>query len=594
MEVLAPLTLQGWLAAGATVLALGVMLLTTFSPEIVLLCALIFCIAIGAIDAEEAFSGAGSSTVLTVAALFIVATGVRRSGVLSYLLRKLLSSKTHNSKSMLKLLLPLSGFSAFLNNTPLVAILLPEVLEWCKRIKISPSKVLIPLSYATILGGTCTLMGTSTNLLVAGLVQKSGLFELHFFDLFPIALPVTIVGLTYLIIVSKWIPNRGGSHFESASEFTCELIVPVGSHLIGEALGNVKIDNKTGINPAEIIRDNNVLPAPQSTEKIKEGDRFVFAGPAYSMLQFHKIDGMITASDRLFDTENDENHFQRRFLVELVLAPDNPLVGVKIGRGGFRKRYGGAVLALSRGGQRVKSSDPVAWVFKSGDKLLIEAEPSFLDKYADSNEFYLLSRKEQEQFHWKPFSVGLFTLTALITTVITGVFTMLEAALFASAILVLTRILRGSEVRTSLDIRVLLGLIASFGMGECLRTQGVADHIAHAMSTFSVGTPLLALALIYICTNILTELISNVAAAAICLPIAISLATQQDLSPIPFVITLMIAASASFSTPVGYQTNLMVYGPGNYKFSDFMKIGIPLNIIVAILTLILAPLFYPF
>ena len=584
---------EAYLCAGLIATAFAALLLTRWPADFVLLSCLAALVLIDIIDLQTAIAGWANQSVLTVAALYVLAEGVRRSGALGILTRPLLLGGQGLSRvAMSVLLFPVAMLSAFINNTPVVAMLLPSVRNWAKQRGFHRRAILMPLSFAAILGGTCSIIGSSTNLLVVAMVEAQTQTTLSFFSVTPIGICAAIIGILYLIIFAPIVMRSNEEDadlFDHPEEFTLEFMVPAGSELIGQTLGSVAIGQKKGLTPAEIVRGETVIPAPQSGELMQAGDRLIFAGPAVELLAVHQIDGLVPAEDRLFGNEPGK---ARRVLVNVVLAARSPLVGTRIGEGRFRRHYGGAVMAVARSGQRISASDASAWTFHAGDTLLIEARHDFIAQQSGNRDFYVVSSYDEPvpDQRFAPLAViGL--LVALMLCVALNVVSMLLGAVVVSLLFYAMGIFDARQARSSIDLQVITIMAAAIGIGAALQESGVVATIAEGI--LSVGTAQIALALLFIATALLTELISNAAAAAVMTPIALSLAAGLGGSPIPWALTVMMAASASFITPLGYQTNLMVFGPGKYRFRDFLILGLPLTIIVGLLTIFIAPYLGP-
>lgn len=578
-----------WLCLGIIGLAFAALLLTRWPPDAILLGALCLLVACEIIDLETAISGFANQAVLTVAALYVLAEGVRRSGALQLLTRALLLGPGHGLRlAMTVLLFPVAFFSAFINNTPVVAMLLPSVRKWARQRQFSPRSLLIPLSYAAILGGTCTIIGTSTNLLVVGMVQQQTGYEMDFFAITPIGMCVSIIGLLYIIIAAPMLlrsRHQDEDVFEHPEEFTLEFIVPPDSPLIHTSLGEIQAGNKHGLTPAEIVRGETLIPAPQAGELLQANDRLVFAGPAVELLAVHQIDGLDPAEDRLFGNEPGK---ARRVLVSAVLAARSPLIGTRIGEGRFRRLYGGAVMAVARSGHRISAADQEAWTFRAGDTLLIEARHDFIRQHGNNRDFYLVSDYDEPvpDQQWLPWLVLGITVL-LMCAVAFHFISMLLGAVIAGLIFYGLRVFDSRQARTSIDLQVVCVMAAAIGIGAALKECGILGHLAEALH--SMGSATMALILLFIMTAVLTEVISNAAAAAVMTPMALALSVELGGDPLPWALCVMMAASASFITPLGYQTNLMVYGPGNYRFKDFLIFGLPLSIIVGTCTVLIAP-----
>ncbi len=580
-----------WVTVGVVASILGLMAFTRFDADLILLGGLIFLLVTGVIDPKHALEGFANEGVITVAVLYIVVAGLRDTGVISYLAQRFLGWPKTVAGAQLRILLPVVSMSAFVNNTPVVAMWLPVIDEWCKKFRLPASKLMIPLSYAAILGGCCTLIGTSTNLIVNGLLIAAGHPGLKMFDLVWVGLPCAAAGVLYLLLFSRWLlPDRRPaiSRLSDPREYTTEMLVEPGGPLIGKTIEEAGLRHLPGMYLMEIDRDDQVLAAVSSRERLKANDRLVFVGIVESVVDLQKIRGLKPATDQIFKIDVQS---AQRTLIEAVVSNTCPLIGITIREGRFRTVYNAAVIAVARNGERIRKKIGDI-VLVPGDTLLLEAHPSFVTHQRNSRDFYLVSRVEDyvaprhEQI-W--MAGGIFFLMVLAASF--G-WPMLNAAFMAAALMVLTRCL-GSSAWQSIDWQVVAAIAASFGIGRALEVTGAAKAIAGALVGLGGGSPLLTLALVYGVTLLFTELMSNNAAAVLVFPIAMAAARSINADIMPFMIALMMAASFGFATPMGYQTHLMVYGPGGYRFADFLRVGLPLDLLLGVVTVAVTPHVWP-
>ncbi|MGD8495567.1 MAG: SLC13 family permease [Gemmatimonadales bacterium] len=586
---------DGWITiavVGFTVLGLAA---TRIPADLVFAAALTLLLLTGVLSPNEAFAGLGNPGLVTVAVLYVVVSGLVQTGAAYAIGARLLGRPETERLARLRLIVPVASLSAFLNNTPVVAMMVPVVEEWSRRIRIPVSKLMIPLSYAAILGGTCTLIGTSTNLVVNGLVlERTSLGSFGFFDIAALGLPAAILGTAYLVVVGRWLlPDREAPFASPAAvrEYTIELLLEPSSPLVGKTVEAAGLRSLPGAFLAEIERADTILPAVPPTEQLQAGDRLLFVGAVDSMADLMRVRGLVPVPDQL-----DKLSVPRpeRSLVEVVVSESCPAVRRTIRAGRFRTLYDAVVLAVARDGQRLpgKVGDITLRV---GDTLLLETRPSFLEQHRNSRDFLLVSevRGHAVPRHDRAWIAAL-VLGGMVVAAATGLLSMLEAALVAAGLMIVTRCTTGSDARASVDWSVLVVIGAALGLGQAMDASGAAAAIAAWWLGLAGGSPWLALAAVYVLTAGFTELITNNAAAVLVFPVAQATAAGLGVSLWPFVAVLMMAASASFATPIGYQTNLMVYGPGGYRFSDYLRIGLPLNLLVGTLTVLLAPLIWPF
>ena len=589
------LSWQGWLAIAVTIAAFLGNALTALPAEIVFLGAAAVLFLSGVLDEKAALSGFSNSGMITVGVLYMVVTGLQQTGALQWVSQQVLGMPKTPSRALVRLMLPVMAASAFLNNTPVVAMFIPVVNDWCRKLRFSPSKLMIPLSYAAIFGGLCSLIGTSTNLVVNGLlIEATGESGLKLFDIAWVGLPCGLVGFVFLFFTQRWLlPDRQAvlSDTDDLREYTVEMSVVPDSPLVGKTVEKAGLRHLPDLYLAEVRRGAQVLAAVGPQEILQSGDQLLFVGVVDSILDLQRIRGLQPATDQVFKLESDRTE---RSLIEAVVSNTCPLVGQTIRESKFRSRYNAVVVAAARNGDRLvgKIGDIR---LQAGDTLLLEASPAFVDERRISRDFYLVStipNSEPIRHEKSLWAFGLTVMMVVLTAV--GWLSMLQAAVLAAVGMLVLGCCSPAQALRSIDWSVLLVIAAALALGEALGSTGAAEAIATGFISLAGNNPWLVLAAIYTVTTILTEVITNNAAAALIFPIALSLANQLGVSYMPFVISIMIAASASFATPIGYQTNLMVCGPGGYKFSDFLRIGVPLNILYGVVTVLLAPLVYPF
>jgi di/tricarboxylate transporter len=586
---------DAWITLAVIVCTLAVLIGTRTSPDIVLVGALTALMLSGVLSPADALLGLANPGLATVGVLYIVAAGLVNTGAVHAVGTRLLGRPGSTASAQLRLMLPVAAVSGFLNNTPLVAMLVPVVEEWGRRCRISLSKLMIPLSYAAVLGGMLTLVGTSTNVVVHGLIlEKTTLGPMGFFEIGAVGLPCMIVGILYVIASQKWLlPERKPplADFGEAREYAIEMLLESTSPMIGKSVEEAGLRRLPGAFLAEIERGASVLPAVAPTEKLQDGDRLLFVGVVDSVGELLRLRGLVPAPEQVFKLSAPR---PERRLFEVVVSDTCPVAGRTIRDGRFRTLYNAVVIAVARNGERlrVKIGDIE---LRAGDTLLLESGPNFLAQQRNSKDFLLVSELQGVTIprHDKSWiAIGILGLMVVLAA--TGLLSMLEAALLAAGLMLATRCLKGNTARASIDWSVLTVIGASFGVGQALQTSGAADAMAQAWLAAAGTNPFLALAAVYVFTNVITEMVTNNAAAVMSFPIAAATAESLGVSVWPFVIVVMMAASAGFATPIGYQTNLMVYGPGGYRFSDYVRIGLPLNLLVGAITVVLAPLFWPF
>jgi di/tricarboxylate transporter len=597
MEVTAVLGLgwQAWITVAVIGAILTALLARPLPPDFLFLGGLVLLLIFGIVSPEEAFSGFSSPALLTVGALYIVVAGVQETGGLSWISQRVLGRPKSIRGAQFRLMAPITGLSSFLNNTPVVAMFIPVVTEWGRRIGVPASRLLIPLSYASILGGICTLIGTSTNLVVNGMVaQRFDAGELGMFEITLVGLPCAILGVLYILAFGNrlLVDRRSADEvFENPREYTLDMRVSAGSPLAGKSIGEAGLRRLPGAFLADLERDGQVLSAVSPEEILREHDRLVFVGNLDSIRDLRNTHGLEPSSDQLFKL-NAAGHDRR--LVEAVVSNTCPLVGKSIREGRFRNRYNAVVVAVARNGERVRGRIGDV-VLRPGDTLLVEAHAGFVPRQRDSRDFYLVSNVDgfvARRVEKAPVAVAV--LAAMVTVVTVGWMSMTVAALVAAGLMVILRCCSWSRARRSVEWSVLLVIAGALGIGGALESTGAAESVAGLLMEVGQGNPWITLVVVYAATAVFTELITNIGAAVLLFPIAMTAAHQLEVSPMPFIIAVMVAASASFVTPIGYQTNLMVYGPGGYRFSDYARIGLGLSLVVGVTALLLIPQIWPF
>ncbi|MCS6799894.1 MAG: SLC13 family permease [Myxococcota bacterium] len=575
---------QAWTTLAVVVAMVVALARNVASPDVVLTAGLTLLVTAGLVPLERAFAGFANEGLLSVGALFVVAAGVRATGGLDLLLRRVLGRPRGSRGALLRMMLPVSAVSAFVNNTPLVAMMVPVVLDWSRRCRIAASHLLLPLSYASILGGTCTLVGTSTNLVVYGLARRrEPELDLGMFDIAVLGLPTLLVGIAYVVLAApRLLRDRAGpeASVTRPREYTVAMRVEPDAAVVGQSIEEAGLRHLPGLYLVEIERDGEVLAAVGPETRLRGGDVLLFVGVVDSVVDLRRIRGLVPATDQV-----DKLAVPRpsRRLLEAVVGQGSELTGRSVRDLQFRTRYGAAIIAVHRDGERVggKVGDIV---LRAGDVLLLEAPPGFLPRWRNDRAFALITEVEggappRHERGW----LALAILAAMVALSALGILPLLVAALLAVAAMLATGCLGRQEAWRAVDLPILVTIGSAFGVGAALEHTGAAAALGRALVELAAPLgPVATLAAIYLATTLLTELISNNAAAALMFPLAAEAGQAAGIGLVPVSLVIMMAASASFSTPIGYQTNLMVYGPGGYRFSDFLRVGIPLQLLLAV------------
>lgn len=594
LQALGNLGWEGWLTLGTLALVLGLLMFTRLGTDVVIVAAVTLLLVTGVLEPQQAFSGLANEGIITIGVLYAVVAGVEATGATTLLVQNVLRRPKSTSAAMLTMMAPVAMLSSLLNNTPVVAMFLPVIRDWARKHQISVSKLMIPLSYAAVLGGVCTLIGTSTNLIVSGLVKDATGQGLRMFDVTWVGVPCCIAGIAYVVIAGRWLlPDRRPaiSELDDPREYTVEMMVEPGSALVGKTVEEAGLRQLPGVFLVEIDRGGEIIPAVSPREKLAANDRLVFAGVVSSVVDLQKTRGLVPATNQVFKLGPDR---AGRVLIEAVVSDRCPIVGQTIRDGRFRSIYNAVVIAVARSGERVRKKIGDI-VLRAGDTLLLEARPSFVEQQRNSHHFYLVSRVENSNplRHEKAWTAVLILLGMVLLATF-EVFSMLEAAMLAAGAMLVTRCCRAQQARRAVEWPILITIAGAFALGKALESTGVARLFAESLIDLAGGRPWLSLLVIYAVAVVLTELVSHAAAAVLVFTLALETAHELGVSIMPFAMAVTVAASLGFATPLGYQTHMMVYGPGGYRFTDFLRIGIPLDILCMIIAGALIPIAYPF
>lgn len=589
------------IASLITALTLGILIVAlakeVASPAFLMFGATVFFMVTGIIDSKQALAGFSSPAVLTVACLFVVASGLERTNAFYSLANRLFGMKSNLPVSLARVI-GLSGVSSiFLNNTTIVTMFSTTLIGWTKLRNFSVSHFLMPLSFVAILGGLCSLIGTSTNLLIHGMMEDHGMKGMGMFELAWFGVPAMILGGIYLISLStRMLPgyqDMASQVVASEKNYICDVIVTDECDLIGQTVEEAGLRHLEGLFLVNIERKKDLIGPVSRRERIQEGDRLIFVGRVETLSQIQKIPGIVPAYQEHFSLSHI---YSRLRLFEVVVSYTSPLVGKNLRDIQFRTRYNAAVLAVHRPEVELNSKLGDI-IFRPGDVLLVEADERFYHQWRYSKDFFLIAESDG-----KPDKPSVYTFRAymiVLVMIIAVTFfqlPILHGAFLAAIAIVLTGCLSLSEAKESIfkEFNILVLIASAFGVGAAIESSGLSQIIAHfIVSQAGVLHPVAVLALLVLLTSLFTEFVTNNAAAAIMFPIGIASANILGVDPRSFSIAIAISASLCFITPYGYQTNLIVYGPGNYRFTDYIRFGTPLKILTMSLCVILVPLFWP-
>jgi di/tricarboxylate transporter len=596
---------DAWISVGVVALAIVALLLDRFAPDLVLFLALTVLLLAGVVTIEEALRGFANPAILTIAALFIVSAAVRNTGLLDRLCRMGIKADGTEPGRLTRLMLPVTAFSAFLNNIPLVVMLTPVITGFVKKRGLSASKLLIPLSYAAIFGGMCSLIGTSTNLIVDGMMRDRGLAGMGMFEIGAVGVPLALLGWVFMLVLGRHLlPARRTPMERVAGEYrdyVAEMRLEEDSPLAGQTVQQAGLRHLKGLFLTEIERGGTVIAPVEPTEPLAPGDRLVFAGAVDTLVELQKLPGLVPAAKPHYDFLKE--HTGRLRLVEAVVSKSSPLVGRSIREAGFRARYDAVVIAVHRNGERVpgKIGDVV---LRPGDVLLIECGDTFVSTWYNSPDFYLVSDVQEavgtrpKRWWLVPIVVVLMVAAAAAGPYLPKVggsqVSMVHASVLAAALLIMSGCVTRGQARESIGWQVLIVIACALGVARAIEKTGAADALAgHVVGWFEPFGAIGVLAGIYLVTTILCEVVTSKAAVVIVMPLALAAAGQASADPRPFAFAAAVAACASFVLPVGYQTNLIVFGPGGYRTRDFVRVGLPLKILVGVAAVALIPLIWP-
>lgn len=556
-------------------------------PDVIFIVGLVFLMVTGVLSPNQAFSGFANPAVFTVGALFIVAAGIQRTRALGFLDKMVFNDAFSARKVLIRMMASTAGMSSFLNNTPIVAMLIPQVQQWSERTGIPASKLLIPLSYAAIVGGIVTLIGTSTNIIVSGMLEQRGIEPLALFELSWIGLPAAIILVVWFATIGyRMLPARKSvaetdGNTSNGSGYQMDLKVNSDSELIGKTVEEAGLRGLQNAFLIHVHRQGRIVGPIGPHFILDGGDLLTFIGDVKAIDELSVQKSLVRGAPVLDASQPDLPLF------EAVVAPTSMLVGKTLKEIEFRERFHAVVIGIQRQSDEIRGAIGNLPI-QAGDLLLIESKEGFDERANnDKDNFYLVTQKGARQLPVDSKSRLALVLTLSMIVVATlEIIPIVTAAMITAGIMIYTGCVRKGQIMAALNFPILLVIAAAIGMGQAIETTGLAVMAAGLINDYTTFLgPIAVIAGIYILTNILTELITNNAAAVLMLPIALALGVETGITAHAMAVTVAVAASASFLTPIGYQTNLMVMGAGRYRFKDYLKAGFPVTIFMMVLTI---------
>jgi di/tricarboxylate transporter len=582
---------QGMVAIAIVLGMLVMFIRETYPVEVVAIGGAVMMLLLGILPEREALRIFANPAPWTIAAMFIIVGGLVRTGALEWITQMAMrNADQHPAQTLVVLGAVVLALSAFVNNTPIVVVMIPVFMQLAKQMQLSPSKLMIPLSYLTIFGGTITLIGTSTNLIVDGVAAANGLPHFGMFEITPVGLILSAIGAVYLWLAApRLLPDRDSMSMllsdRSKMKFFTEVALPEGSALIGKRLDEVDIFKRDTARVIDVLRGDASLRRDLGGVVLEEGDRVVLRTPMSEVLglQAHKDVKLV---DKLSSVQTTT--------VEVLITPGCHMIGRSLGSLRLRRRYGVYPLAVHRRNQNIgRQIDDL--VVQVGDTLLLEGTQADIQRLASDMNMVDIAKPSERAYRRRHAPIVIAVLTSIVLLSALDIAPIVLLAFVGVAIVLLTRCIDADEAFEFVDGRLLALLIGMLGVGAGLDASGAVQMIVGAVAPVLDSLPpwLLVLA-VYSLASFLTEIVTNNAVAVILTPIVIGLGTTLGIDPRPLVVAVMFGASASFATPIGYQTNTLVYGPGGYRFSDFLRIGVPLNIVMALAASVVIPMLWPF
>ena len=583
--------LHAWITIVTVLTMFTILLLTKLRTDLVFLGAVGVLFVTGVLDAKEAFSGFSSTSVIVIGVLFVVVAGLTQTGVLQWIVRNLLGEPDSYAKAVVRLMIPVAGLSSFLSNTTVVALFVNIVKMWSKKLGIAPSKLLISLSYASGMGGVCTLIGTPPNLIISGLyADHTGSMMNVFAPLLPGLFCLT-VGVLSVIAMRRLLPERQSpdSAFESTSDYTVELLVPSDNPYIGQSIGEAELNHVRGGKLIEHVHFDNLISPVSDDEPILGGDRLIYAGQIDEILHLMQTHKLVSADHHIFSMKEFDTKVK---LHTAYVTFGSSLIGKTIGESKLERQHNLTLVAVARRGERIRQS-PREVVLKAGDTLLL-ASPSRMHLHTDSlsSMLHFFDSSDTVNIGWRTLVSSIIMLLMVGLSAL-GVLPLLQGAFLAAAAMLIFRCCTPDQAMKAINWDIIMVFACSVVLGLAIQKTGIAEQLATGILNVCGSNPIVVMTAVCFVGTFITEFISNTAAAAMFFPIMYDAAERMGYEPYPFLIALMVSVSSSFATPIGSPTHMLVYGPGGYRFSDFMRIGLLMNIIILIANIFIVNIIYP-
>lgn len=590
-ELFLGFSLDAWITIFTVVGMFSVLLFTKLRTDLVFLGAIGILYVTGVLEAKEAFSGFSGSSVITVGVLFVVVAGLTHTGVLQWIVKNLLGQPKSYAKAVMRLMLPVAALSSFLSNTTVVTLFVSIVKMWARKLGVSPSKLLIPLSYASGMGGVCTLIGTPPNLIISGLYEEKTGEAMNILTTTIPGLFCLAVGVLSIIAMRKLLPDRKApeSAFESTGEYTVELLVPSDNKHIGMKLGEAGLLHVRGGSLIELHHFDKTRPIISEDEYIMGGDRLVYSGQIDEILDLKKTHGLVSANNHVFSINDLDKD---RKLHTAYVTFGSSLIGTRLIDNEYASQNKIAVVAIARNGKRIEQA-PREVVLQAGDTLLFEFPPQMdrimVEKARDLQFF----DSEDVPNIGRGTLVSTAIMIAMVVLSAMGIMPLLQCAFLAAAAMLIFRCCNAEQAMKAVNWEILMVFAGSAVLGLAIQKTGIAEWLAMGILDVCGTNPIVVMTAVCLVGTFITEFISNTAAGAMFFPIMYEAAEKMGYEPFPFLVALMVSVSSSFATPIGSPTHMLVYGPGGYRFSDFMRIGLLMNLIILAANIFIVNIVYP-